>query len=175
MAASSHKAVAVVVTQETRKHMLSRFGVFCLSALDANHLMWSHYASNHQGFCVGIDESQLQEIQGVVGHGFVAYQEAAPSFRYYLDPPELFDIRVFGCKSSLWAYEREYRFVFDRKGILDFPRTALKQAHQELRSYANMHCEEDDPEFYQMCEDFNAYRLNKERIRKNMTIMSSFF
>lgn len=169
------------ITQETRKEVLARFGVFCLSAVDDNHLMWSHYAANHRGFCVGIDEEKLKDIKGVYGHGPVRYQKSAPKFRYYFDSPEDFEKSLFGCKSSLWAYEREYRFIFDRSGTFDFPVRALKQvilgcrAYTELRTYANEHCEKGDLDFFQMREDFNGYRLKKEPVRKNVTLMTSFF
>jgi Protein of unknown function (DUF2971) len=143
--------------------------------------MWSHYASQHQGFCVGFDETALARLEGIIGQGPVRYQVDAPMFRYYFDPPELLEKQVFACKSKLWKYEREYRIVFNRSGTVGFPKAALKQiiigcrAYMELRAYADHHCEKAEIEFFQMCEDFRAYRLRKEVVRKNVTIMSSFF
>jgi len=170
------------LVQKTRKELLSRFGVCCLSEVDDNHLMWSHYASEHQGFCVGFDETQLLDgLEGVTGHGPVKYQKNAPKFKYYFDPPQRFDRSAVACKSSLWKYEREHRIVFRCSGIISFPPAALKQiilgcrAYMELRNYADSKCEVAGPEYFQMCEDFRAYRLSKERIKKNVTIMSSFF
>jgi len=72
------------LSQETRKTLLSQCGVLCLSKIDDNHLMWSHYASCHRGFCVGFDETALQRVEGVCGYGLVSYQVAAPQFRFYL-------------------------------------------------------------------------------------------
>jgi hypothetical protein len=115
------------VTQEMRKDLVARFGVCCLSEVDDNHLMWSHYASDHQGFCVGLDETQLDGLQGLIGQGPVKYQSDAPRFRYYIDPPQLLEKQVFACKSKLWEYEREYRIGFNWSGIVPFPKAALKQ------------------------------------------------
>jgi Protein of unknown function (DUF2971) len=169
------------VVQETRKELLSRFGVCCLSEVDDNHLMWSHYASEHQSFCVGFEEKQLYELPGVTGFGPVEYRENAPRFRYYFDSPETFEAQAVACKSSLWAYEREHRIVFKSSGIVPFPPSALQEvslgcrAHMALRDYAEKHCDQDGVKFFQMAEDFQAYRLRKEPIRKNVRIMSSFF
>jgi hypothetical protein len=170
------------INQETRKELLSRFGVFCTSAVEDNHLMWSHYAENHTGFCVGLDESQLSGMKGLIGQGFVEYQETAPSFQYYFESPELFQNRVFGCKSAVWSYEKEYRFLFDQSGLLEFPPSALKEvilgcrAHMPLRKYAHEQCEgSKSVHFFQMCEDFQEYKLLKKLVEKNSWLMSSFF
>ena len=120
-------------------------------------------------------------MKGLVGQGFVKYQEKAPTFRYYFEAPEVFQNRVFACKPELWFYEREYRFLFDHSGPLEFPQSALKEvilgcrAHMQLRTYARDRCEEGSVRFFQMCEDFQEYRLIKQPIEKNTWPMSSFF
>ena len=94
-----------------------------------------------------------------------------------------FEKRVFGCKSSLWAYEQEYRLILDRSGIFGFPRTALQQvilgcrAYPELKAYANQYADPTVNQFgfYQMCEDLHAYRLKKLPISRDTTLMSSLF
>ncbi len=169
------------IKQETRRELLSQFGVFCASQIEGSHLMWSHYTENHTGFCIGLDESQLTALNGLQGHGLVEYRDEAPLFRYYIDPPERFGELAVACKAKSWAYEHEYRFVFDRAGFLEFPSTALKEvilgcrAYPELRSYASQHCGDKKITFHQMVEDFQAYRLNKRMIVENTNIMSSFF
>jgi len=169
------------IAQETRRDLLKRFGVFCTSAIEDNHLMWSHYAENHTGFCVGFDESQLAGLKGLIGQGFVEYQEKAPTFQYYFESAELFQNRVFGCKSAHWSYESEYRFLFDHSGLLRFPRSALREvalgcrAHMALRTYAREPRETGDVRFFQMCEDFQEYRLIKRPVEKKVWPMSSFF
>ena len=166
------------VIEEFRRKLLSQFGVFCLSAVDDNHLMWSHYAAAHQGVCVGFDEKQLENINGVVGHDFVQYRRTAPRFRYYVEPLNAVDKKVFACKSSLWAYEREYRFIFNRIGKFNFPCTAVKQiilgcrAYPEIQAYAREHCEGGGLDFFQMCDDIHAYCLKKQSVMANRVRVS---
>src|SRR6185312_731811 len=169
------------IKQETRKELLSRFGVICVAAAEDNFLMWSHYGKNHTGFCVGFDESQLTGINGLLSSDFVKYSEKVPLFRFYLDPPDLFGRLVFGSKSKCRAYEHEYRFVFDHSGLVKFPRSALKEiilgcrAHYQLRTYAHANCDRDEVRFFQMCEDFQEYRLDKQIVVRDTWPMSSFF
>lgn len=169
------------ITQNVRNGLLSRYGVFCLSEVENNHLMWSHYAKNHRGFCIGFDESLLVAMDGHIGGGPITYLERAPVFRFFWDAPGFFDQAALGCKSAAWAYEREHRLMFNHTGISKFPRTALKEviigcrAYPELRAYAQQHCEDEDVRFCQMTEDFQAYGLTKRAVEKNVTFMSSFF
>lgn len=169
------------VTQQTRATLLSQVGVICLSEVDDNHLMWSHYAANHQGFCVAIDERQITSVEGVLGHGKVRYRSDAPVFRFYFDDPGEFAAKALACKSHLWEYEREYRILMNKSGIVSVPRTAIQQiilgcrAYQELRMYANEHCDSRRDFWFQMCEDFAKYTIHKEPIVKNLATMSSFF
>jgi hypothetical protein len=144
--------------------------------------MWSHYAENHTGFCVGLDESQLSGLKALILQGFVEYHETAPTFRFYFESPELFQNRVFGCKAADWSYEREYRFLFEQSGLREFPPSALKEvilgcrAYMPLRNYADERCEENDGvRFFQMREAFQEYRLLKQPVEKNTRPMSSFF
>lgn len=37
------------------KKMISEFGIYCLSEVNDEILMWSHYADNHKGFCIGFN------------------------------------------------------------------------------------------------------------------------
>ncbi len=80
---------------DARTRILSSFGVLCLTSSDENQLLWSHYATAHQGFCIGFDDSIIQHIPGIYQSGTVQYQRAAPVFRYYLDPPDIFEKAVF--------------------------------------------------------------------------------
>jgi DUF2971 family protein len=170
------------VAQETRRELLGRFGVFCMSAVDDNYLMWSHYSQKHTGFCVGIDESHLCGLKGLIGQGFVKYQKQAPKFRFYFESPELFQNSISMFKSDDWSYEKEYRYLFDSVGLLEFPPVALKEvilgcrSYMPLRRYAHEHCEENGSvRFFQMCEDFGEYSLLKQPLQKNSWQMSSFF
>lgn len=51
-------------------------GVFSVTPINNNILMWSHYANSHKGFCVGYDSSKLFAYLG--GGGNINYQETYP-------------------------------------------------------------------------------------------------
>lgn len=103
------------------------FRIFCLSKVKDNILMWSHYAKNHTGICIGLKihhyqhticiQSNLGQIQnyvdseGLLPGLYVNYTDDYPK------PLNLFnrtseDIEPFFLnKSKLWEYEQELRFL----------------------------------------------------------------
>jgi hypothetical protein len=169
------------LAQETRRKLMAPFGVICFTTIEDNHLLWSHYAAQHKGFCVGLDESITQSMTGVQRCGPVKYQREAPKFRYYYDSPDTFAEKVFAYKSDRWAYESEYRIVLDRQGDVAFPERGLREvilgcrAYSELREYADNHPTSLDITFFQMVEDFADYSLKKVSIERGVRMMSSFF
>jgi hypothetical protein len=167
--------------QQTRAALLSSSGVICFTTMEDNHLLWSHYATQHMGFCVGFDDSITRGLPGVERHGPVAYRREAPGFRFYYDKPEAFAKKAFLFKSDCWAYENEYRVVVDRQGLVKFPGSVLREvilgcrAYPELRRYADQRLDKVEFGFYQMVENFRAYSLTKKRIEGSARYMSSFF
>jgi hypothetical protein len=143
--------------------------------------MWSHYASSHKGFCVGLDENQLAALPEVQGHGPVDYQHEAPAFRFFHDDQTEFFRKAFTYKSKAWAYEQEYRILFERSGLVAIPHSAIREvilgcrAFPELREFARKRCASAGNFWMQICEDFSAYRLSKRAIEKDVFVMSSFF
>lgn len=103
------------------------FRIFCLSKVRDNILMWSHYAKNHTGICIGLKihhyqnticiQSNLGQIKnyldsdGLLPGLYVNYTDNYPV------PLNLFnrtseDIQPFFLnKSKLWEYEQELRFL----------------------------------------------------------------
>ena len=45
---------------------MTALGVLCLSACDNSILMWSHYADEHKGFCIGFNNSLVASIEGIM-------------------------------------------------------------------------------------------------------------
>lgn len=85
-------------------------------------LMWSHYAGNHQGFCVEYDLSAIPE-----GHTFrrtlhpIVYSnmlyDSTPLVENWIDGPRgtfnpFFPLLSFVHKAKEWDYEREWRLLF---------------------------------------------------------------
>lgn len=169
------------VTQSSRSTLLSEFGVICLTHSYDNHLMWSHYAQNHQGFCIGFDDSIMNEIDNTTAKGDVIYHNVIPAFRFFYDHPDDFVSKTVFSKSEEWKYEQEYRIVTEKQGIVDFPMTCIKEVilgcrtFNELRNYANEQIGTKPYSFFQMVESFKQYRLDKHAIEKGVRIMSSTF
>ena len=96
---------------ELEKRTKSR-GVFCASAADDNILMWSHYAAEHRGLCIGyeIDYEKLTFADVFE----VKYLESDD--RDVLEPDDLVDAgtairKLLTIKSHHWGYEKEWRLV----------------------------------------------------------------
>jgi hypothetical protein len=88
---------------------MSATGVACFSATPTNILMWSHYASKHQGVCLGFKHLprrlDLQPME---------YCRTMPSVRIVdmMPRPSLELLKkLLLTKSRDWSYEKEWRFV----------------------------------------------------------------
>lgn len=93
-------------------------GILSLSATCESILMWSHYAAQHTGMCI---EFQVPLSPSVLR---VDYPPDPPPYTLH----DIFvkrDSRVldlFTTKHRDWAYEKEYRLMFDRGDFqLDIP------------------------------------------------------
>ena len=91
-------------------------GVISLSARDDNILMWSHYAAEHTGMCLGFEPTETFDLSG----------DKSPfrKVEYSSDLPKVMDYDNFwGTKASVpvlttkaddWRYEEEYRIILER-------------------------------------------------------------
>lgn len=95
------------------------FGIFSVSEVKDNILMWSHYSNSHNGFCVGFDLEKLEKFfEGlfdskgqIIDKCKVEYIKDYPN----LNPMEMNDEeyvkKQLVIKSNDWCYEKEYRFI----------------------------------------------------------------
>jgi len=93
------------------------FGIFSLSFIWDNILMWSHYANNHKGFCIGFNERELV-FSGVLGKsgikgGNVEYKKDYPKINPIANIDDDFEkgFTITHTKSADWEYEKEYRIL----------------------------------------------------------------
>jgi hypothetical protein len=169
------------VTQSTRSKTLSTYGVACLSRTHDNHLMWSHYARNHTGFCIGYDAPSISSHPSTAFYGPVKYRRSAPRFRYFYDLPDDYTRKVFFTKSTPWAYEREVRAVFDTPGLYKLGTAAIREvvigcrAPHCVRVFAEQHCDNPSVTYSQMSEDFSGYTISRSPIKKGAWKMTSQF
>ncbi len=89
----------------------NRFGVISFAQRWDSILMWSHYANNHRGFCVGFNRHKFEESKLFDTAGSVNYTDSYPK----IDPLKQSSLDdVFSkthTKSSEWNYEKEYRLT----------------------------------------------------------------
>jgi hypothetical protein len=87
--------------------MRSAVGIYCVSTVPDDILMWSHYASHHRGICLEFDGlgalmAQAQQVRYVMGR---------PAINPYVDEPEWMMECAFLTKAKQWEYEDEWRII----------------------------------------------------------------
>lgn len=106
-AESDHGAIELIV------QYLNTLGIFSLSEVPDDLLMWAHYAANHTGFVLEFDGEhswfweQRPEGDDCGTLKKVSYADE-PSSRYLA---ELKAHEVFYTKGKKWEYEREWRII----------------------------------------------------------------
>ena len=100
---------------------LRNSGVFCMSELNNNILMWSHYADCHKGFCVEFIRNQNNLLGDLNVTNPVTYSCSFPSPSPFSDEGRnsFFD-DLFLTKSKDWAYEKEWRLI-NEEGDIPLP------------------------------------------------------
>lgn len=93
------------ILSELPKRMKSQWRVGCLADTNKNHLMWSHYANNHEGFCLEYDLYDLFEMKELLLP--VKYEERISKGSINSGISMEFMFR----KSNVWEYEGEWRIV----------------------------------------------------------------
>lgn len=94
------------------KKRIAQFGVVCLTPQWDSRLMWAHYASNGQGFCIEYEVDGFRNDHDV---RYVPVQYASEIPELCLSEamftPHQFLYRVLATKHADWAYEQEVRLV----------------------------------------------------------------
>lgn len=98
-------------------------GIISLTERPDDMLMWAHYATSHQGYCLELDAAILPFALACR----VRYAGQRPSYRLF--EPNRIDIiqRTLLHKADFWQYEREWRLIqFATTGPVVFPSQGLK-------------------------------------------------
>lgn len=99
-------------------------GLYCLSRIPDSILMWSHYASDHQGYCLEFEATDHTSVFGEAQP--VLYSDDHPNVDFFNTPNDKQVDLIFLTKYTGWAYEQEWR-------IIDF------QNGPGLRTYPSQH------------------------------------
>jgi len=86
----------------------SIIGLFSLSSVPDNILMWSHYSFNHTGFVIGFNTKSLIDNYDFDYIEPIIYQSEYPIISGLDDITTQFHKKFF-YKSDLWNYEKEWR------------------------------------------------------------------
>ena len=127
-----------------------KVGILCLSEDPANILMWSHYANNHAGICIGFDT----DYKPFSSANPVSYSDERPTAEFNSAPEKLLS-RVLLTKSKHWSYEREWRSI--KRTIesdeLNFYYKAFKHNPDRLDEIASTIEENGGPGLYSFEKD----------------------
>ena len=116
--------------KQLQEGLRQEIGIFCLTEVPDDILMWSHYANCHRGFCIQYDRTPANSLGRLASPVRYARNYPLISFRDMAGPDkEKTTEALWLTKSDHWSYEREWRvlqvpggkahqFDFDITGII---------------------------------------------------------
>ena len=113
---------------------LKNVGVYSLSKNKDNELLWAYYASGHSGFAIEYDIDILKHSFNhnayfqLVYDFEVDYVKCIPEtdISYLHIPTVISFLKTYlGTKSLSWKHEKEYRLIFEKKGLFDIDYRAV--------------------------------------------------
>ncbi|MBW2674305.1 MAG: DUF2971 domain-containing protein [Deltaproteobacteria bacterium] len=97
---------------------LQNSGMFCMSELNDNILMWSHYTNNHKGFCVEFVRSSQNQLGDIERTNPAVYTCHYPIVDLFSDEGKKRSYDdLFLTKWKGWSYEREWRMINEEGDI----------------------------------------------------------
>lgn len=94
------------------------FAIGCFSTIADDVLMYSHYADNHRGVCIGFDSRKL--VASLENKAERLRADLRPVWYCRAMPPLSLEEQpalCATCKHDIWQYEKEYR-VFVVRGVV---------------------------------------------------------
>lgn len=101
-----HRIFRLASPEAVSDEWKKKIGILCLSENPLHILMWSHYASDHGGICIGFDSTQAPFRDAIK----VTYGSDRPRIGINSNPETLIR-NVFLKKSKHWNYEDEWRII----------------------------------------------------------------
>ncbi|KAA3609172.1 MAG: DUF2971 domain-containing protein [Planctomycetota bacterium] len=109
-------------------------GVAAFSSTAREPVMWSHYARNHHGFCIGFDTQKLLDyLESLKDDEFelhpVTYASERQAWNSTDTPVKLVLLEQLTVKSKGWSYEREYRIISFKgpESLIALPEGVIKE------------------------------------------------
>lgn len=170
---SVEEAKAWLLTREIEDELLLHYerGVCCFSTASTSPLLWSHYADQHRGLCIGYDLDRLPKPSPrKVVYGGSRFIKTSTVFRTFVaDDVQAkadLDRDVLLRKAKGWGYECEWRLV-ERQGLHDSP-VRLTEVIFGLRCPSAVvfavveMLSRRDLNFFQMTESRGQFRLKRQ-------------
>lgn len=161
------------ITIEIKEHYTK--GVFSLAADCLNPLMWSHYADEHNGICIGysVERDPKPKPQKAIYNGGRVIKTSVihkAIVRGLKSATNKLEQAILLRKSREWRYEKEWRLI-GSQGIQDSP-LLLREIVFGLRckasvKYTVVKALENrlfDVKFYEIRIAGDGYELNKEEL-----------
>ncbi len=105
-------AVSAAIQDEHARRITSEVGVLCVSSINDDILMWSHYADCHRGICLEFDGTGK-----LMAHAQkVSYVTERRYINPYRDNNEVAMEKALLTKADHWSYECEWRVIAYRQG-----------------------------------------------------------
>ena len=123
---SYYRAINSVIVQECQElqKTANSFRIACFAETPYSMLMWSHYAKNHQGFCIEYETPDYSDNNADIYHNLfpVIYTDTRTDLTNLslnwkstgiLSAEDLWDFYKYGllCKSLDWKYQNEWRLI----------------------------------------------------------------
>lgn len=93
------------VSLKTQEKILQSIRIYCVSTINNDILMWSHYSDNHKGICYEFDFSQSSLPEPLPA----VYQDEYPKININATAEEY--SQALRVKFTSWKYENEYRII----------------------------------------------------------------
>ena len=129
-----YNQIALETFEIARKMPGKMFKTTCLSENSKSILMWSHYANQHEGFCIEYDFNRAIETNFPIDRlAKVSYSDSIPKLNIqsliqairkkleheYVKDPNITQLTSETCleaiitKNTVWQYEEEWRIILD--------------------------------------------------------------
>lgn len=166
--------------------LLNEYRVLCLTNSQKNILMWSHYANNHKGVCVGFDLSDISscaDVEKVIYRKPYIYNIVKIMIEGLDSPKKIIkkkdDINdeevkklmepFLYTKNKIWSYENEYRVlnssnIIPENGIVEIDRTHVKEVIYGVNNRSLLNCYVPNFEqaiFYKASKKFGEIHCDK--------------
>lgn len=121
--------------QKVRKEV----GIYSLSRIQKDELLWAYYADSHTGFCIEYDFEKLDELRPISAAFEIDYAEQRPELKFdhvFKNGATAVEklLRVTtGTKSIKWRHEEEYRICIEPFGRFNYDYRAVKAIYFGMR------------------------------------------